>query len=129
MKITYEIYKGTPYLVKADMSDPTVLTFKVTRGDALSVKFAGEEKKISRGYATFSTKTLKDDLHRATVFTKTGSHELIPIRLAFGTARLYHGEELIASLYSKMLEVRERVDGLCEITEKLNDAVFGSTIL
>ena len=128
MKITYEIYKDTPHLTKADMSDAKELTVNVTRGDAICVKFAGEERKISRGYATFNTEGLKDDVYRITLFTKSGAHELIPISIAFGTAKLYHKDELTASLYSSNLDLLKRVDSLSETIKKLNDAVFGSKL-
>lgn len=129
MKISYEIYKGVPYLVGADMTDTEKITVLITRGKALSVKFLGEEKKICRGRAEFYPKALGNDVYRITLFTEDGAHELIPIKCAFGVASLYHKDDLLAAVYATVLEEKKRTDELEALAERLKDAVFGKTIL
>lgn len=129
MKITYEIYKNVPYIVYADMNDTARLTLSFTRGDVVVAKLAGEEKKLYRGNAVFDTSKLKDGIYRVQLYTKSGAHELIPIKISFGTAKLYHADNLIAEIYRASLEQRCEIDELRGMLEKITVAVFGNKIL
>ena len=129
MKITYEIYKNVPYMVYTDMNDTSHLAISVIQGDAIAVRFADEEKKLYRGCACFNTDKLKDGIHRVRLDTKNGSHELIPIKISFGMAKLYHGDNLLAELYRTSVEQRREMDELWELYNKIKSAVFGSKIL
>ena len=129
MKLTYEIYKNTPYIVNLDMSDTSHLAVFVTQGDAISVKFADEDKKLYRRCASFETRNLKDGVYRLRLFTESGAHELIPIKISFGTAQLYGGDNLLAELYRASLEQRQQIDELQELLKKIKSAVFGNKIL
>ena len=129
MKISYEIYKDLPYLIKADMSEPEKLLISVTRGEGLSVRFAGEERKLCGGKAEFITAKLNDGVHTATLYTAGGAHALIPIKIAFGTAKLFTADSLLAQIHAALLEEKKKTDALDGVTRELRDAVFGKTIL
>ena len=129
MKLIYEIYNGVPYLTDADMSDTSNLNVSVTRGSAISVKFAGTEKRLCRNCATFNTEKLENGIHRISIFTDSGIHHLIPIKTTCGVAELYRSDDILCALYNAVLEERKRTDKLTELAERLSKAVFGNTIL
>ena len=128
MRITYQMYNGNPNIVEADMSDTKNLVIHVTRGDAISVKFAGENKKLQRGCALFNTENLKDGIHRIILFSEDGAHELIPIKAVAGTVKLLISDELIATLYKNAITQQMKIDELEKHITKITAAVFGSKI-
>ena len=129
MKISYEIYNDMPYLVNADMSDTAELVVFVTRGEGISVRFNGDEKRLIRNHASFDARKAKDGIHRLTLFTRSGMHELIPIKISAGVGSLYHADALIAELYRMAMQEREQIDALKAQLSKINAAVFGSNII